>query len=49
MRCPSCNEETFEEELIAGKCPLCGSKIMDSKGACLIDILRAVHPLHYGL
>jgi hypothetical protein len=31
MRCPSCKEETFEEELIAGKCPLCGSKIMDSR------------------
>ncbi len=30
MRCPGCKEETFEEELIAGKCPLCGTKIMDS-------------------
>ena len=33
MRCPSCNEETFEEELIAGKCPLCGTKIMEPKAS----------------
>lgn len=30
MRCPGCGEETFEEELIMGKCPLCGTKITDA-------------------
>ena len=29
MRCPTCNEETFEEELIAGKCPMCGARIAE--------------------
>ena len=29
MRCPGCGEETFEDELIAGKCPLCGAKIKE--------------------
>ena len=29
MRCSGCNEETFEEELIQGRCPLCGTKVME--------------------
>jgi hypothetical protein len=29
MRCPGCKEETFEEELIMGRCPLCGARVMD--------------------
>ena len=31
MRCPGCKEETFEEELIQGKCPLCGTKVMEAR------------------
>jgi hypothetical protein len=31
MRCSGCNEETFEEELVMGKCPLCGTKIMEAR------------------
>ncbi|WP_424359944.1 hypothetical protein [Methanocella sp. MCL-LM] len=33
MRCPGCKEETFEEELIQGKCPLCGTKVMETREA----------------
>ena len=29
MRCPGCKEETYEEELIMGRCPMCGARIMD--------------------
>lgn len=31
MHCPGCKEETFEEELVLGKCPLCGTRISDAK------------------
>jgi rRNA maturation protein Nop10 len=31
MRCPGCKEETFEDELVMGKCPLCGIKIKEPK------------------
>ncbi|HMK46020.1 MAG TPA: hypothetical protein VK436_05295, partial [Methanocella sp.] len=31
MRCPGCNDETCDEELIQGKCPMCGTRIVDHK------------------
>ncbi len=33
MRCPGCGEETFDDELIMGKCPLCGARIKEHKEA----------------
>ncbi len=31
MRCPGCGEEVFDDELIMGKCPLCGTKIKEPR------------------
>jgi hypothetical protein len=31
MHCPGCGENVFEEELIMGKCPLCGFKVAEPK------------------
>lgn len=31
MRCPGCGEETYDEELVMGKCPLCGTKIKEAQ------------------
>lgn len=33
MRCPGCGEETFDDELILGKCPLCGTRIKENREA----------------
>jgi len=33
--CPYCNEEVYLEELIGGKCPLCGSPLEDLEDECL--------------
>jgi hypothetical protein len=33
MRCPGCGEETFDDELVMGKCPLCGTRIKDNREA----------------
>ncbi|QSZ66811.1 hypothetical protein RJ40_04535 [Methanofollis aquaemaris] len=33
--CPYCNEEVYLEELIGGKCPLCGSALEDLEDDCL--------------
>jgi hypothetical protein len=33
--CPYCNEEVYLEELIGGKCPLCGSTLEEPEDECL--------------
>jgi DNA-directed RNA polymerase subunit RPC12/RpoP len=33
--CPFCNEEVYIEELVGGKCPLCGSPLEDMEDECL--------------
>lgn len=33
--CPFCNEEVYLEELVGGKCPLCGSPLEDMDDECL--------------
>jgi len=38
MRCSGCNEETFEEELVQGKCPLCGAKIQEPREAAVAAV-----------
>lgn len=33
--CPYCNEEVYLEELVGGKCPLCGGTLEDPEEECL--------------
>ena len=32
--CPSCHEEVFLDELVGGRCPLCGYSLDEDDGAC---------------
>jgi hypothetical protein len=32
--CPSCHEEVFLDELVGGRCPLCGYSLDEDEGAC---------------
>ncbi|TAJ44877.1 hypothetical protein [Methanofollis fontis] len=33
--CPYCNEEVYYEELIGGRCPLCGSTLEEPEEGCM--------------
>jgi predicted nucleic acid-binding Zn ribbon protein len=32
--CPSCHEEVFLDELVGGRCPLCGYSLDEDDGTC---------------
>jgi hypothetical protein len=32
--CPSCHEEVFLDELVGGRCPLCGYSLDEDEGVC---------------
>jgi len=34
ITCPGCQEEVFMEELVGGRCPLCGCELDGSEEAC---------------